>query len=183
MVWLGLVVACALALPQASSRPRVNRDAKTLKGFTDRVHAYAELHAKLERTLPELPDETDPQKIHAHQLALAKLIADARRGAQPGDIMDRDTRAVLRRIIRGVVRGADGREMVREILDENTRSVILVVNGPYPSAVPLSTVPANLLRAMPRLPEEVEFRFVGRQLILFDLHAQLIADFMTNALP
>jgi hypothetical protein len=183
MGWIGLILAGAPLVIQPASEPRVNRDAQILKGFADRVGAYAELHKKLEGTLPRLPDETEPEKIHAHQRALARLIGDARARAKAGDIMDRDSRALLRRLIRGVVRGAEGREMVREIQDENTRPVALVVNGPYPSTVPLSSVPAKLLQTLPRLPEEVEFRFVGRQLILFDLHAQIIADFMSNALP
>lgn len=182
MGWIGLILAAALPLAQ-TTEPRVNREAKILKGFADRVHAYVELHKQLEGTLPRLPEETDPKKIHTHQQALARLIGKSRAAARPGDIMDRDTRALLRRLIRGVVRGPEGREMTKEILDENTRPVVLLVNGPYPSTVPLSTVPAKLLSTLPRLPEEVEFRFVGRQLILFDLHAEIIADFMKDALP
>lgn len=179
---LVFVVALVAAAPQAAGQPRVNPDAKILQAFTDRVTRYAELHKKLEETLPALKDESDPHQIHAHRLALAKLIRDARRGAQPGQIFTRQTRRLFRRLIYNVVHSPDGPAVRAAIFDENTRAVPLEVNGPYPSSVPLSTVPPVLLLAMPRLPEEVEFRFVGRQLILFDLDAQIIVDFMADAL-
>jgi hypothetical protein len=161
----------------------VNRDAKTLKTFSERVDRFVALHRRLESTLPKLPAETDPDRVYAHQQALAKLIAEARAGARSGDLFTDDARRVFRRIIAVIVRGPEGRELVAEILDENTASVPLRVNGPYPSDVPFSTVPPRLIAALPLLPEELEYRFVGRQLILFDLHAQIIVDFMTNALP
>jgi hypothetical protein len=183
MVWIAWILAATFMAAQTATEPRVNRDAKIQKAFADRVAAYVALHKQLEETLPTLADESEAAKIHAHQLALARLIAKARAGARAGDIMDRDTRALLRRLIRAVVRGPEGQGIIKEVLDENTRPVPLQVNGPYPSTVPLSTVPPKLLSMLPRLPEEVEFRFVGRQLILFDLHAQIIADFMADALP
>jgi hypothetical protein len=39
-----------------------------------------------------------------------------------------------------------------------------------------------LLR-LPQLPKEVEYRFVGRDLILRDVAANLIVDFLPNAVP
>ena len=38
----------------------------------------------------------------------------------------------------------------------------LKVNGRYPDAVPLSTVPPQVLKGLPNLPEELQYRFVGR---------------------
>jgi hypothetical protein len=57
------------------------------------------------------------------------------------------------------------------------------VNGDYPSAAPLATVPPMLLAQLPRLPEEVEYRFFDRHLILLDVDANLIVDYIPNALP
>jgi hypothetical protein len=179
---LFLFMSVVAAEPQEPAQA-VNRDAKTIKAFSERVDKFVALHRKLESTLPKLPAETDPDRVYAHQQALAKLLAQARAGARSGDLFNEETRRVFRRIIAVVVRGPEGRELVAEILDENTASVPLRVNGPYPSDVPFSTVPPRLIAALPPLPEELEYRFVGRQLILFDLHAQTIVDFMTNALP
>jgi hypothetical protein len=57
------------------------------------------------------------------------------------------------------------------------------VNAAYPDSAPLSTVPPTLLLRLPKLPKEVEFRFVGRDLVLYDAYADLIVDFVPNAMP
>jgi hypothetical protein len=41
-------------------------------------------------------------------------------------------------------------------------------------------VPPSLLMALPTLPETLEFRFVGRSLILRDTKANLIVDLMPD---
>lgn len=181
MPLLLLATALLVAGAQASDQPRVNRDARILKDFTGRVEQYIELHKKLERTLPPLKEEATAEEIHAHQVALARLIREARGSARPGDMFTPEARGLLRRLIYRVLNGPDGQAVRRALFDEDTAAVELRVNGPYPSSVPLSTVPAPLLLGLPRLPEEVEYRFVGRRLILFDVHAQLIVDFIKDA--
>ena len=44
------------------------------------------------------------------------------------------------------------------------------------------TVPPNILAALPKLPEDLEYRFVNRTMILLDTHANLIVDFVPNAI-
>ena len=57
------------------------------------------------------------------------------------------------------------------------------LNG-SPSAVPwISTMPPDVLQKLPKMPEELEYRFVGRHLVILDTHSHLIADFVTNAIP
>ena len=36
--------------------------------------------------------------------------------------------------------------------------------------------------ALPKLPEDVQYRFVGKHLLLYDAKANLIIDFMLNAI-
>ena len=57
------------------------------------------------------------------------------------------------------------------------------VNEGYPEDAPLSSVPPTLLARLPELPKELEYRLVGRHLILHDVESSLIVDFMPNALP
>ena len=37
-------------------------------------------------------------------------------------------------------------------------------------------MPPQVLQALPKLPEELEYRFIGDRLILFDIHAHIIVD-------
>jgi len=69
-------------------------------------------------------------------------------------------------------------------MDENPgESVKLAVNGRYPDTIPLSSVPPQILKALPPLPEELEYRFIQNSLILLDVHAHIIVDYLTAAVP
>jgi hypothetical protein len=67
-------------------------------------------------------------------------------------------------------------------MQENPGKVPLRVNGRYPDGVPLTTMPPPILGALPKLPEHIEYRFIGHRLLLLDVHAQLIVDYMDEAL-
>jgi hypothetical protein len=61
--------------------------------------------------------------------------------------------------------------------------VKLAVNGRYPDEVPMSTMPPQVLAVLPKLPVEIEYRFVGDRLILLDVHAHIVMDYIDRALP
>jgi hypothetical protein len=42
-------------------------------------------------------------------------------------------------------------------------------------------MPPNVLAALPALPEDIEYRFAGRQLFLFDTRAGIVIDRMPSA--
>ena len=42
-------------------------------------------------------------------------------------------------------------------------------------------MPPQVLVALPKLPEELEYRFIQNSLILFDPHAHIIVDYMDRA--
>jgi len=64
-----------------------------------------------------------------------------------------------------------------------TREVVLAPNTPYPEREPVSTVPPELFAKLPPLPEPLEYRFVGRHLVLRDRASALIVDFLPRAIP
>jgi hypothetical protein len=172
---------------QASSAPaggqKVNADAKVMAEFEARVKAYVELHRKVEKTLPELPKDPTPEQINKQQTAVAQLISRARPGAQVGDIFTKETRALFRRYLARVFTGREAAQLKAVIMDENPGKLQLHVGGRYPEGVPLSTVPPQVLAALPKLPEELEYRFIGDRLVLHDIHAHTIVDLIENAIP
>jgi hypothetical protein len=88
----------------------------------------------------------------------------------------------IRTLLRPVFAGKDGLQIRDEILDKEYKgSVKLAVNARYPDDVPVSTMPPQVLAALPKLPEELEYRFIQNSLILFDQHAHIIADYMDRA--
>ena len=180
---LVLVLSLPLALAAApQTKPRVNPNAVTIKEFLKRVDVYVALHKKLEATLPALPKQTDPTVIDKHERALARLVQEGRKDAKPGDLLLPAIQRVVRSLLRPIFTGKAGRQIRGEIVDNEYKgNVKLVVNGRYPDEVPISTVPPQVLEALPKLPEELEYRFIQNTLILFDPHAHVIADFMERA--
>jgi len=178
---IGVIVACAAAV---AHQDRVNPQAKALAAFQEAVKKYVTLHEQLERTLPDLPKEATPAQIDQRQRSLAALIQGARTGAAIGEIFDREARPYLRKLLYAIFTGADGKRLRMAIQEENPGEVVtLRVNGRYPDTIPFSTVPPQVLRNLPPLPEQLEYRFIDRTLILLDAHAHIIVDYMTGAVP
>ena len=63
------------------------------------------------------------------------------------------------------------------------QSVVPKINADYPEKAPLATVPPLILRRLPTLPDGLEYRFMRRDLILRDSKANLIVDFVHEAVP
>jgi hypothetical protein len=167
--------------PKKSVNP-IDANAVVIKEFTRRVDDYVALHKKLEASLPPLPKQTNPQVIDQHERALAKLLQEARKTAKQGDIFTPPMQALVRRLMRPVFSGSDGAHVRAEILDNESKgTVTLTPNGRYPDEIPVSTVPPQVLSNLPKLAEELEYRFVRQNLILFDPHAHIIPDWVPQA--
>lgn len=191
-----LVVSAALAvLPgvpraqtsgaprQDKAQPRVNAEAALAAEFTKRVAEYVALHNKVEGSLPRLSKDATPDQIDKHQRELGRLIMKARASARVGDIFTKEIRAYFRRQIAAAFAGPEGRALKSSIMDENPGPIRLAVNGRYPDSVPLATMPPQVLAQLPRLPEDLEYRFIASRLILLDVHAHIIVDYIDDALP
>lgn len=182
-----LVALCASAVSAAPGRspqpPRVNADAATIADFMKRVDDYVSLHKKVESMLQEPSGNGGPEEVVEHQRAFAKLMQQERAHAKSGDIMAKPMRNVVRRLLSSVFRGPDGRQIKHSILDEYTGNVPLKVNSHYPENTPLSSVPPQILQGLPKLPDVLAYRFVGKRLILLDPHGRIIVDIVDRVFP
>ena len=183
--WLAAAAVLLVWLPVAAFQQaeRVNPQARALADFREEIEEYLELHKKLEATLPPRPEHATPGEIEAHEQALANLIVQARSRAKQGDLLPQKVRAYFRRQVGAVLRGPDGAVIRQSIMEDNPGKVRLRCNARYPEGLPITTMPAPILGALPKLPDHVEYRFVGDRLVLLDIHSQLVMDYMTDALP
>jgi hypothetical protein len=178
-----MVAAAALPLGAVpGQQPRVNGTAAAEAAFVKRVNEYVTLHKKLEAMLPKLPDHATPQQIDQNQRAMGELVAQARATAKAGDLFTPDIQQVVHRIFADVFKGQAGRDAKKYIHDE-PHPVMPEINKRYPDTVPLSTMPLRVLAGLPKLPDELEYRFIANHLILMDVHAHLILDYILNAIP
>jgi hypothetical protein len=159
-----------------------NPDALIQQDFKKRVGAYVAVHNDAVKSVGPLKQTTDPAEIKAAQNALAQRIAAARSTAQPGDIFSPEIRARFRRLLAPQLKGEEGHDAKATLKDDAPASVPFKVNTPYPEGKSLPTVPAKLLLNLPALPKQVEYRIIDKHLILRDTDANLIVDFMLNAI-
>ena len=178
VAWAALTASCGSGAPQLHTS-----EAQAVVAFKDRVTEYVALHEKLEATLPELPNKATPQEVDFNQRALADLIRSARRDAKPGEFFTPDIQVMVKRVLRDVLSGPGGQTVKASIMDENPGVPQILVNERYPSSIPLSTMPPQLLEPLPPLKGELEYRFVGPRLILMDTEADIILDFTDEVLP
>ena len=146
--------------------------------FSARVWDYSELRRALEKGLPPLTVTDDPAEIRRAVRARAKRIRVARAHAKQGDIFTPAISAEFRKTL--IVEMKAG--TCAAIIDDNPGELSNQINGDYPEGKPLSTVTPNILAALPRLPHDIEYRFLGRHLILLDTRASVILDRIPSAM-
>lgn len=149
-----------------------------------RAKDYVSLRSELLRGLGKLGDKSSPEEISQHKAALRERIRAKRADAKPGDILGAGVFEVVS-AVRSETAGAQGEEARDAILGEGNpakegEAFTPRVNAPYPESAPRSTVPPDMLARLPALPEGLEFRFVGRTLILYDAESDLIVDFVPS---
>jgi hypothetical protein len=180
-----LAAAVAVHAAQAAQGPSARSGPKELAEFSKRVDEFAAFHKKLVATQPKLSKEATPEEIDRNQRALATLVSSGRAGAKQGDVFTTPGQTYIRNLLKRIFANYDRRKLRDTIEDENPApgTVKLAVNGRYPDNVPLASMPPEVLQALPPLPDEIEYRFVGDALILLDPSAHIVIDYIPNALP
>ena len=158
---------------------------RVLHGFDRGINQYVRLHRRLERSLPPEHLFDDSEDMSLITDALHAALVDARPHAREGSIF---TPAVAYAFSARLERAIDS-------LGRTPAEVWIAMNRGYLSGVPEIAVndrfPAiryarvwpALLDALPALPDELEYRFVDRDLLLVDVHADLVVDILRDALP
>jgi hypothetical protein len=158
-------------------------DTQGFKEFHDRVEAYEKLHKEAEKSLPKLKKKDKAEAIAVRQEALVNKIRELRSNARQGDIFTPSATEAITRTIKAVFAGPGAREVRKTIqAGEPLKGFEVQVNQRYPDNMPFTTVPPTLLRKLPELPEEVVYRILGPALLLIDRKANMIIDFIPNAI-
>jgi len=165
-----------------STDPGVNAQGAATLEFKKRIDAYLKIHNDAEGKVPNLKRTDDPKEISDRQAALAKMIMTLRAGAQPGDIFAPAYQPYFIKIVQDDFKtrsAADRKALVNEL----PAKIKIDINTEYPTTIPLETFPPVLLRKLPDLPPELEYRIVNKSLILRDVKANLIVDILRGVVP
>jgi len=174
-------IIAPLPSPAQEGGDKVNPHAARLHGFTERLNEYVALEKKLAAGLAKPQPSDRTAGVERQRTELAQRIQAARKGAKQGDLFG-DAQPIFKEVIakdaanRGI---RDAYAAMQEVPAQSPPAV----NTPYPEKAPLATVPPLILVNLPRLPDGLEYRFMGRDLILRDQPSSLIIDFVPGAVP
>lgn len=166
--------------PEAAAR--TGNEQRLIDDFKKRVDHYEDVSSKLEKEVYPASSELDPNTIHARQKELAARIVKALPEWKQGAIFTPEVSALFKKRIAEVVNGPDGANIKGAIFDDAPGDMAIKVFTEYPAGVPIATLPAQMLKLFPALPNELEYRFLGPNLILMDIAAFLIVDVIPDAI-
>ena len=160
-------------------------DPDGIVAFQRQADVYAFLHRRLERQLPAVEVNADPDTFRRAVESMAGAIRAARPDARQGDLFNPAAQRTIRERIAVALRArglTPGDIRLAERHDGVApASVLLRINGTFPWAASTAMFP-TILDALPALPSELQYRLVGRDLVLVDVHASLIVDILPRAL-
>jgi hypothetical protein len=162
----------------------VNQDSLTIQDFGKRVDEYLKVRKAAKAGLSAPKSGTSALEVKQYQASLARNIRAARTASKPGDVFSPPVAQLFRKLIATPFQGNDGGKIWASLRHaEPVRGLNLEVNGAYPQEAALQSTPPTLLMDLPRLPSELEYRIVGRELVILDTAANLIVDLLPDALP
>lgn len=156
-----------------------------LRQFHEAVHDYAQLHRRLEKQLPAMHITEDFREILDASDVLAAALKAARPNAREGDLFTPEAANMIRhRIARTLTaRGFLPEEVIAASGEEAPSDAEWpVVNGRFPWMRGAAMWPC-IIDALPPLPQELQYRVVGSDLVLVDVHANFVVDILREALP
>ena len=160
----------------------VNAQGAATLEFKKRIDAYLKIHNEAESKVPNLKRTDDPKEIADREKALGETILTLRAGARPGEIFAVEYQPYFIKIVQDDFKGRSAADR-KALINELPKNVKVDINTLYPTTLPLETFPPALLRKLPDLPPELEYRIVARSLILRDVKANLIVDILRDVVP
>jgi hypothetical protein len=166
------------AVPAAGSQGSL--DAELVSDFQRRAARYMQLHDKIQKQGTPQKQRDDIGENLVSQQALAMRIRFARHDARPGDLFTPAIALALRRALDPEIRGLAALRVRESIREDAPATFVLAVNGSFPEGGSRSTMPGNVLRILPTLPNGLEYRIIDTHLVLIDLEADVVVDYMLD---
>ena len=158
-------------------------DATAIQRFDQAIASYMALRHGLGSEVSGPVKDSSSSQVSNASDALAGAIQRARQDAKVGSIFNEPVAAVIKRRIADAVRTEKLASVLADIDDDGTAGPSPRVHLRLPVSAQMATMPPSLLKVLPPLPKELEYRILGRYLVLRDVDASLILDYIPDAVP
>jgi hypothetical protein len=175
-------MSAAVVLLLLYAQTPVNADSALVAQFQTRVTDYLKSTAKLRSGLPPLKPTDSRESVTQRGASLALLLTQARSGSAQGEFFTLPIAGEFRRLIGIAFQGLRDRRIRKSLEHAEPVEGSIKVNAAYPP-VPLQSMPPTLLANLPELPSDLDYRLIGRTLVLRDVHSNLILDYISKAIP
>lgn len=156
--------------------------AGAVREFNQHIAAYLKVRKQVLAGMPAQQQSASPEAIAARSKQVADRIRARRAAAQQGAIFTPSVRAEFVRLIGITMQGKAAAQIRESLANAEPVKLALKVNDAYPTNVPLQSTPPSLLENLPQLPKQLEYRIVGRALVLRDQDANIVIDFIPDAI-
>ena len=168
--------------PNQQNPAQCSKDA-ALKEFQRRLDEYIELRSELAKKVEPLSIDGERLRARRPSGSAGRRPPTARAGAKRGDLIptpvaEADSNDRRRRLQSPERRRAAGRCRGGARGTDSWPST-----GPIRQQAALPTVPPLLLSKLPVLPDNLQYRFVDRHMVILDGDTQMIVDYIADVLP
>lgn len=180
----GLILAIAMIASAAFAYAQ-SGGGEPARAFVAATREYAQMHRHLEQQIGSIEITTPVEQINRIIQQLAVSIRAERVDAKQGDFFTPALAPLLRASIDEALRANDftAADVINagRVDGVDYRRILLRVNDTFPWMLGVAMFPC-VIEALPPLPPELQYRIVGTDLLLIDVHAILIVDILPSAL-
>ena len=182
---MGLALGAILFAVSAAFSNAQGAASDPARAFMAATRDYAQMHRSLERQIGPIEITTSIEEINRIIQQLAAAIRAERPDAKPGDFFTPALAPELKASINEALLADDftAAEVIAagRVDGIDYGRVALRVNGAFPWVLGTAMFPC-VIQALPELPPELQYRIVGTDLVLIDIHGSLIVDILPSAL-
>jgi hypothetical protein len=177
----GVLSAVPVQRSHAAGGGEISQTDAELQPFQAALQKYVALRQTISTEIPPLSVTDRAEEIVRTSDAAARAIERARSGAAQGEFFTPPVAKILRERLRKVAAAVDVRDVIAPEGDERATLSRVRVHARFPQASPLPTMPTSVLDVLPAVPKGLEYRLIGTTLILRDIEAAIILDYLPDA--
>lgn len=187
---IAAALACSPHLPPTNvpspADPTLEPFRQALQTYVNQTQPYRKQAAQQSERVPgrQEPQPAAMAAVRTRQNVLADALRQKiRPNAHQGELFTAPTAAIIKRQIADTFKSPKRELLVDELAEQVEGQPTTTATVDVNSDVGAPLAPPLLLETLPPLPKQLEYDFFGRTLIIRDVDAELVVDYLPDALP